>query len=187
MKATETELPGVLLVEPRVFADHRGFLIETYHADRYRKSGIPDRFVQDNHSRSHKGVVRGLHFQLKHPQGKLVRVTRGKVFDVAVDIRRGSPTFGRWCGAFLSEENHHQLYIPRGFAHGFCALSETVDLLYKCTDYYHPEDEVGVLANDPDIGIRWPVADPELSEKDARNPRLRNVDPDRLPEFAGTV
>lgn len=184
MKVSELELPGVLLVEPDVFGDHRGFFTETFRADRYREHGIAGPFVQDNHSRSGRGVLRGLHFQLGHPQGKLVHVVRGEAFDVAVDVRRGSPTFGRWCGTVLSEDNHRQLYVPPGFAHGFCALAETMDFMYKCTDFYHPEDESGVLPTDPDLAIRWPVAEPRLSEKDAAYPRLRDIPADRLPEYA---
>ncbi len=183
MQVSDTELPGVLLVEPKVFGDQRGFFIETFHADRYHEFGIPGPFIQDNHSRSHKGVLRGLHFQLRHAQGKLVRVSQGATYDVAVDIRRGSPTFGRWCGRTLSEDNHHQLYIPPGFAHGFCSLTDTVDFMYKCTDFYHPEDEGGVLATDPDIGIEWPMKDFQLSEKDTRYPRLRDLPADQLPEY----
>ena len=139
MKVIATELPEVLLIEPRVFGDPRGFFMETYQEAHYREAGILERFVQDNHSRSQRGVLRGLHYQLVQPQGKLVWVTRGQVFDVAVDIRRGSPTFGRWKGGILDDSNHHQLYIPPGFAHGFCVLSEEADFFYKCTDYYNPQ------------------------------------------------
>jgi dTDP-4-dehydrorhamnose 3,5-epimerase len=166
MKIIETALPGVLIIEPKVHGDARGFFIETYHAQRYAEQGLPDTFVQDNHSRSSRGVLRGLHYQLQHPQGKLVRVTQGEVFDVAVDIRKGSPTFGQWAGVLLSGENHRQFYVPPGFAHGFCTLSDTADFLYKCTDYYHPECEYGVLWNDPAIGIEWPQMDYLLSQKD---------------------
>ncbi|MFA7593670.1 MAG: dTDP-4-dehydrorhamnose 3,5-epimerase [Thiohalobacteraceae bacterium] len=184
MKVIETELPGVLIVEPTVHGDERGFFQETYHAQRYAEAGIALPFVQDNHSRSGPGILRGLHYQLRHPQGKLVRVTQGAAFDVAVDIRTGSPTFGRWVGVTLSEENFRQLYVPPGFAHGFCALSARVDFLYKCTDYYRPDDERGVIWNDPDIGIVWPVVDGDyrLSDKDRRNPRLRDLDAD-LPRY----
>lgn len=185
MKVLATKLPGVLIIEPQVYGDARGFFQETYHAQRYIDAGIVLPFVQDNHSRSGKGVLRGLHSQLTHPQGKLVRVTQGAVFDVAVDIRRGSPTFGKWAGAILSEDNFRQFYIPPGFAHGFLALSDRVDFLYKCTDYYHPEDEVGILWNDPDIGIDWPDIGMEyrLSDKDRNNPRLSELT-DRLPRYA---
>jgi dTDP-4-dehydrorhamnose 3,5-epimerase len=183
MQVIPTDLPGVLLIEPTVFGDARGFFLESYHAQRYAEAGIPDHFVQDNHSRSQRGVLRGLHYQLTHPQGKLVWVTSGEVFDVAVDIRKGSPTFGRWVGVTLSADNHRQLYIPPGFAHGFCVLSETVDFLYKCTDFYHPEDEGGVLWCDPNIGVNWPVTTPVLSEKDQRYPRLVEVPVERLPVY----
>lgn len=184
MKVLPTVLPGVLIIEPQVHGDARGFFLETYHERRFSEAGIAQDFVQDNHSRSGKGVLRGLHLQLEHPQGKLVRVTQGSVFDVAVDARRGSPTFGRWVGVTLSEDNFRQFYIPPGFAHGFLALSERVDFLYKCTDYYHPEDEVGILWNDPDIGIEWPDIGMayRLSERDQRNPRLSELQ-DRLPQY----
>jgi dTDP-4-dehydrorhamnose 3,5-epimerase len=166
MKVSETSLPGVLLIEPRVFSDPRGAFWETYQAKRYADDGIPAIFVQDNCSRSVRGTLRGLHYQLRHPQAKLVWVTRGEVFDVAVDIRRGSPTFGRWFGMTLAGDRPQQVYIPPGFAHGFCVLSEFADFAYKCTDYYVPDDERGIIWNDPDIGIRWPVAEPLLSDKD---------------------
>ncbi len=176
MKIIETDLPGVLIIEPVVYGDARGFFLESFHARRYAESGLPDTFVQDNHSRSSRGVLRGLHYQLQHPQGKLVRVVSGEVFDVAVDIRRGSPTFGRWVGATVSAANHRQLYVPPGFAHGFCVLSEYADFLYKCTDYYAPDDEHGVRWDDPDIGIEWPALAFRLSEKDRGNPLLRELD-----------
>ncbi len=178
MKVVETDLPGVLIIEPTVHGDERGFFQETFHAERYAKAGIGLPFVQDNHSRSGPGILRGLHYQLCRPQGKLVRVTQGVAFDVAVDIRKGSPSFGKWVGVTLSEENFRQLYVPPGFAHGFCTLSERVDFLYKCTDYYAPDDECGVIWNDPDIGIVWPDPgmDFRLSDKDQRNPRLRDLD-----------
>lgn len=181
MKITATPLPGVLLVEPSVFGDERGFFLESYRADRLAEAGVTLPFVQDNHSRSRKGVLRGLHFQIKHPQGKLVRVTQGEVFDVAVDIRPGSPSFGKWYGAHLSAENHLELWVPPGFAHGFAVLTETADFLYKCTGYYRPDDEGGILWNDPDIGINWPLADPQLSAKDRAYPRLKDIPKDRLP------
>ncbi|MCP5420426.1 MAG: dTDP-4-dehydrorhamnose 3,5-epimerase [Gammaproteobacteria bacterium] len=183
MKVIATTLPGVVIVEPRVFGDQRGFFLESYHQDRYTQSGISGHFVQDNHSRSRQGVLRGLHYQLQHPQGKLVGVLRGQVFDVAVDIRRGSPTFGRWEGVMLDDENHRQLYIPPGYAHGFCVLSEIADFVYKCTDYYHPEAEYGIAWNDPAIGIEWPDRPFVLSEKDARLPRLSEQPPDKLPLY----
>jgi len=185
MKVIETELPGVLLVEPKVFGDARGFFLETWNRERYLAAGFPDvDFLQDNHSRSAAGVLRGLHFQLNRPQGKLVQVVTGAVFDVAVDIRVGSPTFGRWVGHELSEENHRQLWIPPGFAHGFCVLSERTDFVYKCTDLYDPNDEGGIAWNDPQIGIEWPVAEPQLSARDQANRRLVDFTEDRLPAFA---
>ena len=162
MKVIETTLPGVIVIEPKVFGDQRGFFQETYHAQRYREAGLDVTFVQDNHSRSRRGVLRGLHYQMIQMQGKLVSVTRGEVFDVAVDIRKGSATFGQWYGTHLNDENHRQMYVPPGYAHGFCVLSETVDFIYKCTDYYHPQSEKGVLWNDPEIGIEWPISIDEV-------------------------
>jgi len=161
-----TALPGVVIVEPRVFGDARGFFFESYRADRYGQSGLPATFVQDNHSRSIPRCLRGLHYQLHHPQGKLVRVLVGQIWDVAVDIRRGSPTFRQWVGVELSAQNHRQLYIPPGFAHGFCVPSEHTEVEYKCTDYYAPEDERGIAWSDPSLSIAWPVRDPILSDKD---------------------
>jgi len=166
MKVLQTELPGVLLIEPDVYRDDRGFFLESYHARKYAEAGIRVTFVQDNHSRSARGTLRGLHAQRRRPQGKLVRVLQGELFDVAVDIRRGSPTFGRWLGLTLSAENFLQCYIPPNFAHGFCALSDCVEFEYKCTDFYDPADEIRLLWNDPDIGIVWPVSAPTLSDKD---------------------
>jgi dTDP-4-dehydrorhamnose 3,5-epimerase len=177
-------LPDVLLLEPQVFGDSRGFFLETYRESAYREAGISEHFVQDNHSRSRKGVLRGLHYQLIQPQGKLVQVIRGQVFDVAVDIRRGSPTFAHWTGVILDDQRHRQLYVPAGFAHGFLVMSDTVDLLYKCTDYYHPQSERGIAWNDPDIGITWPAAKVILSDKDARNPRLVEQSSENLPRYA---
>lgn len=168
----ETHIPGVIILEPQVFKDNRGFFLETYQYERYCEQGIDARFVQDNQSRSQKGVLRGLHCQREHPQGKLIAVTRGRVFDVAVDIRKDSPTFGQWVGEILDDENHHQLYIPPGLAHGFCVLSEEVDFIYKCTDYYHSESEIGIRWNDPDLNIKWPIDKPILSEKDKNYPLL---------------
>jgi len=182
MKVTATENPEVLLIEPDVFRDPRGSFMETYHARKFRLQGLPEVFVQDNHSRSTRGVLRGLHYQLEHPQGKLVRVVSGEVIDVAVDIRRGSPFFGKWVGAVLSEDNLKQMYIPPGFAHGFCVLSERADVLYKCTDFYTPGDEYGIAWDDPDIGIKWPTLDYALSDKDRRYPRLKDSG-DRLPLY----
>ncbi|MEI2783227.1 MAG: dTDP-4-dehydrorhamnose 3,5-epimerase [Candidatus Competibacter sp.] len=184
MKVIATELPGVLLLEPKVFGDARGFFMETWQAARYREAGMPERFVQDNHSRSRRGVLRGLHYQMVQPQGKLVWVTRGAVFDVAVDIRRGSPTFGRWFGCVLDDVDHRQLYIAPGFAHGFCVLSEEADFFYKCTDYYHPPSECGIAWDDPAIGIEWPLREVSLSAKDRENPRLAEQLPEKLPVFA---
>ncbi len=183
MKAIETELPGVLILEPKVFGDRRGFFMETHNRQRYRELGIREHFVQDNHSRSRKGVLRGLHYQLIQPQGKLVWVIRGRVFDVVADIRRGSPDFGRWAGAVLDDCNHRQLYVPPGFAHGFCVLSDEVDFVYKCTDYYHPQSERGIAWNDPDIGIDWPDQAVSLSDKDAHNPSLAEQKSENLPVY----
>lgn len=169
MQVSKTPIDGLLTIEPKIFADPRGMFYEVYSENRYEEHGIPC-FVQDNHSVSKKGVVRGLHYQVNPGQGKLVRVTRGEVFDVAVDIRKQSPTYGKWWGLSLSETNNFQLYIPIGFAHGFCVLSESAEVLYKCSDYYSPENERGILWNDPDLAIDWPVKDPILSEKDAVYP-----------------
>jgi len=178
MKIVKTPIPDLLLIEPRVFADERGFFLETFRRRGFEDQGIGLEFVQDNHSRSRKGVLRGLHFQKNYPQGKLIYVISGAIFDVALDIRRESPSFGLWHGAVLSDENHHQLWIPPGFAHGFCVMSEKVDLVYKCTDYYHPEDEGGIIWNDPELKIEWPIANPIVSEKDSKNPTLRAIEED---------
>ena len=175
MKIIETALPGALIIEPRVFGDSRGFFLETYQADRYREIGISLPFVQDNHSRSQRGVLRGLHFQRKRPQGKLVRVSRGAVFDVTVDINPHSPTCGKFVAVELSDDNHRQIWIPPGYAHGFCVLSEVADFEYKCTDYYDPNDEGGIIWNDSEIGIDWPIANPILSQKDTRLPGLKDL------------
>jgi dTDP-4-dehydrorhamnose 3,5-epimerase len=175
VRFTPLALPDVILVEPDVHRDARGFFLETYHLDKYRAGGIPGPFVQDNHSRSVRGTLRGLHAQRRRPQGKLVRAVDGEMFDVAVDIRRGSPTFGRWVGVRLSGENFQQLYVPPGFAHGFCVLSEVVNVEYKCTDVYDATDEIGLVWNDPDVGIEWPVREPIISDKDRRLPRLRDL------------
>ena len=166
MRVLPTELPGVMIVEPRVFSDARGFFLESYHAPRYAEAGITATFVQDNHSSSAKGTIRGLHYQLRHPQAKLLRVIRGSVLDVAADIRRGSPTFGRWVGVELSAENKRQLFIPAGFGHGFCVTSDVADVEYKCSDVYVADDQHGVLWSDPTIGITWPVREPILSDSD---------------------
>jgi dTDP-4-dehydrorhamnose 3,5-epimerase len=173
VKVINTKLKDCVIIEPKVFGDDRGFFLEIFQAERYSQlAGINLPFVQDNHSRSSRGVLRGLHFQKTKPQGKLVRVVRGEVYDVALDIRKGSPTFGQWEGVILSEENKRQFWVPPGFAHGFLVLSDTADFEYKCTDYYDPSDEGSVLWNDPDLDIPWPVADPILSNKDARADRL---------------
>ncbi|TMW77729.1 dTDP-4-dehydrorhamnose 3,5-epimerase [Thauera sp. UPWRP] len=174
MKVIETALPGVLIIEPKAFGDHRGFFLETFQVERYREAGITLPFVQDNHSRSQRGVLRGLHFQKTRPQGKLVSVSRGAVYDVAVDIDPTSATYGKFVGVELSDDNHRQMWVPPGYAHGFCVLSEVADFQYKCTDFYFPADEGGLAWNDPDVGIPWPIEAPQLSAKDANNPRLRD-------------
>ena len=177
MKATPTRLPEVLLVEPRVFGDARGFFYESYNQRTVQGLGIDATFVQDNHSRSARGVLRGLHYQIQHAQGKLVRVTEGEVFDVAVDLRRSSPNFGKWVGEILSAENKRMLWIPPGFAHGFLVLSEWAEFLYKATDYWHPEHERSLLWNDPEVGIAWPLsAEPLLAAKDAAAVRLADAE-----------
>ena len=180
MKATETTLPGVFIIEPAVFGDDRGFFMESFNAQRFRElTGANVDFVQDNHSRSGGHVLRGIHYQIKHAQGKLVRVTEGAVFDVAVDLRRSSPCFGQWVGVELSAENKKQLWVPAGFGHAFLVLSETADFLYKTTDYYHPEAERSILWNDADIGIQWPLPpgqEPRLSGKDSVASRLSDAD-----------
>jgi dTDP-4-dehydrorhamnose 3,5-epimerase len=182
VKATRLAIPEVVLLEPKVFGDARGFFFESFNQRAFREAtGLEVPFVQDNHSRSARGVLRGLHYQVKQPQGKLVRVARGRVFDVAVDVRRSSPTFGRWVGAELSEENQHQLWVPAGFAHGFVVLSDSADFLYKTTEYYAPEHERCIAWNDPGIGVEWPlaaagIAAPVLSAKDAAGARLREAE-----------
>lgn len=183
MKIIETALPGVVIIEPTVHGDARGFFVESYHQQRYQTAGITAHFVQDNQSRSRRGVLRGLHYQLEQAQGKLVRVSQGSVFDVAVDVRQGSPHFGRWVGVELDAESQRQLYVPPGFAHGFCVLSEFADFNYKCTDYYHPKSEQGVVWNDPALAIDWPLptADIQVSTKDAQLPTLEQQA--LLPEF----
>lgn len=186
MKISTAAIPDVIVVEPNVFGDARGYFLETWHSLRYKQSGIDVRFVQDNRSRSQRGVLRGLHYQLNQPQGKLVSVSSGRVFDVAVDIRRGSPWFGQWVGEELNDTNHKQLYVPPGFAHGFCVLSESADFTYKCTRFYAPEDEHGILWNDPDIGIEWPGNDFRVSEKDCGNRLLKEMT-DLLPVYQATA
>jgi dTDP-4-dehydrorhamnose 3,5-epimerase len=183
VRVVPTELPGVLVIEPHVHRDGRGFFLETYHADRYRGHGIPGPFVQDNRSCSTAGTLRGLHLQLARPQGKLIHVVDGEVFDVSVDVRRGSPTFGRWVSVILSAENFRQVYVPPGFAHGFCVLSPLAQLEYKCTEPYDPRSEIGIVWNDPTLAIQWPVADPLLSDRDARHPTLA-AQLDLLPSYS---
>lgn len=183
MRVTATELPGVMIIDPQVFADSRGFFLEAYQARKYTAHGITGPFVQDNHSSSLRGTLRGLHAQRRFPQAKLVRVIHGEIFDVAVDIRRGSPTFRRWIGVTLSAENFRQLYVPAGFAHGFCVLSEHAEVEYKCTDYYDPADELRIQWNDPSIGIAWPIGDPLLSEKDGQAAPLAALN-EGLPLYA---
>lgn len=181
MKVLETPLNGVLVVEPDIFGDKRGFFLETYNYKRYGEAGIGTNFVQDNLSYSVRGTLRGLHYQHPHAQAKLVQVIAGEVYDVSVDIRGSSPSFGKWTGVYLSEENRRQVYVPEGFAHGFCVLSETAIILYKCSDFYAPDSEGGILWCDPDLGVEWPVEDPLVSDKDRRFSFLRDVPRERLP------
>ena len=174
-----TKIPDVVLIKPKVFGDHRGFFMETWHEKLFAEAGINEPFVQDNHSKSSEGILRGLHYQLKHPQGKLVRVISGEVYDVAVDIRKGSPTFGKWVGEILSEENKFMLWVPAGFAHGFYVLSDSAEFVYKCTDFYAPEHERAIRWDDPGLGIDWHLANgqmPILSEKDAHAPLFEDVE-----------
>jgi len=180
MKISQGTLEGLLILEPQVFEDSRGFFLETYHHNRFSQAGIDQVFVQDNLSASVRGTLRGLHFQVNYPQAKLVQVITGEIFDVAVDIRPGSATFGQWSGVCLSETNKRQLLIPAGFAHGFCVISETAHVSYKCSDYYHPEDESGILWSDPALGITWPVDDPIITEKDKNFPLLSDLPPEGL-------
>jgi len=182
-QVTTTSIPEVLIIEPAVFADDRGFFMETYHQAKYTELGIKHTFVQDNFSHSKQGSLRGLHYQLEHAQAKLIQVIRGAIYDVAVDIRRGSATFGKWTAVELSETNKRQVFIPEGFAHGFCVLSEEADVIYKCSDFYAPGDEGGILWSDPALGIDWPVAEPLLSAKDSGYPCLADVPPERLPVY----
>lgn len=176
MKFIPTQLPEVVVVEPDVHRDARGFFLEAYHARKYAEGGVTGTFVQDNHSKSMRGTLRALHAQSPHAQGKLVRVLSGEIYDVAVDVRLGSPRYGRYAAVVLSAENNKQLWIPEGFAHGFCVLSETAEVEYKCTDFYHPECDLTIAWNDPDIGIPWPVERPILSDKDRRAPLLKDKD-----------
>jgi dTDP-4-dehydrorhamnose 3,5-epimerase len=181
MEIIKTSIPEVIVFVPPVFSDSRGYFLETYQQQKYKAAGIPKPFVQDNQSYSTKNVLRGLHFQLRHPQGKLVRVIHGTVFDVAIDMRKNSPTFGKWHGEILSAENKRQMYVPENFAHGFCVLSDSAEFVYKCTDFYVPGDEVGLIWNDPQVGVKWPIEQPILSEKDAVLPSWADV-LDLLPE-----
>lgn len=181
MKFVRAAIPDVVVIEPDVYKDRRGFFLETYHAEKYRAGGIGDVFVQDNQSSSAGGTIRGLHLQLQRPQGKLIRVIEGEIFDVAVDVRRGSPTFGRWVGVTLSAANFKQCYIPKGFAHGFAVVSDVAQVEYKCTDVYDASSEIGIAWNDPAIGIVWPVSNPVLSDRDQRHPRLAEIA--ELPAF----
>lgn len=183
MNVIETKLPGVLMLAPVVFGDERGYFLEMWSAKRYEDVGIPGPFVQDNVSFSRKGTLRGLHFQYPQCQGKLVQILSGEVVDIAVDIRVGSPTFGQWVAEVLSERNHRQMYIPPGFAHGYCVTSETALFSYKCTDFYNPQTEGGIIWNDPDLAIDWPVDEPVLSPKDRVCRRLKDIPPDKLPPF----
>jgi dTDP-4-dehydrorhamnose 3,5-epimerase len=176
MRVVETALPGVRILEPDVHLDERGFFLESFRADWLRANGIADTFVQDNHSRSVRGTLRGLHWQWRRPQAKLIRVVAGAIFDVVVDVRRESPSFGRWVGADLSAESFRQLFVPVGFAHGFCVLSDTADIEYKCSDYYDPTGEAGLRWDDPAVGVAWPVRTPILSKRDENHPPLT---PDR--------
>jgi dTDP-4-dehydrorhamnose 3,5-epimerase len=187
MQVTKTILEGVIAIEPKVFGDARGYFLETWHRERYGNAGVARDFVQDNLSRSQRGILRGLHLQFPYPQGKLVQVFEGEVFDVAVDMRVGSPTFTRWVGQFLSGENKRQLYIPEGFAHGFCVLSEHALLGYKCTEIYHPETEISIAWNDPALDINWPVEKPVLSAKDQAGLRVADVPEDRLPRYSAGI
>lgn len=184
MKFTSTKvLPEVIIIEPDVFNDRRGYFIETYQAQKYSEHGIPTTFVQDNQSFSVKGVIRGLHYQLSRPQGKLVWVTEGEIMDVVVDIRRGSPMFGKWIDIMLSSNNFRQIYIPEGFAHGYCIISDNATFIYKCTDYYDPGEERGILWNDPSLNIDWPITDPFLSDRDKQFAPLAEISEDDLPIY----
>ena len=184
MRVEALGIPGVLVIEPSVHGDERGFFMESYSRDRYADAGLPREFVQDNLSLSARGILRGLHLQHPHDQGKLCSVLEGEVFDVAVDVRSGSPTFSQWEAVTLSSENKRQLYVPPGFAHGFVVLSERALFSYKCTDFYSGPSELGVAWDDPDLGIEWPVDAPQLSEKDSKNPRLRDIPTEKLPRYA---
>ena len=183
MDIIETKLPGVLILQPKIFTDDRGLFFECFQAEKYVQHGIDLPFVQDNFSRSYKSVLRGMHYQFPNTQGKLIWVTRGHVFDVVVDIRRDSPTFGNFCSINLSPEKIQQVYIPPGFAHGFCTLTDEVDFHYKCTDYFYPQQDRGFCWNDPDVSIPWPIKNPTLSPKDTTYPRLKDISPENLPVY----
>jgi dTDP-4-dehydrorhamnose 3,5-epimerase len=187
MNIITTNLPGVIVIEPKVYVDKRGFFLETFREDVLLQAGINAHFVQDNHTRSSQGVLRGLHYQMTQTQGKLVRVATGSVFDVMVDVRSGSPTFGQWYGTELNEDNIKMIYVPPGFAHGFVVLSETADFIYKCTDYYHPESEQGIAWDDPDLNIDWSIAEIaekiSLSDKDKQNVKLKDQPAEKLPAY----
>ena len=185
MRFLPTEIPGICIIEPEVHRDDRGYFLESYHLDKFRRAGITQPFVQDNHTKSVGGTIRGLHLQLRHPQGKLIRVIEGEVFDVAVDVRLGSPTFGRWVGLTLSAENFRQCYVPPGFAHGFCTVSPVAQVVYKCTTIYDPTAEIGVVWNDPTLAIQWPIAEPRLSPRDRSLPPLSDV-LEKLPVYVAT-
>jgi len=183
MEIITTSIEGVLIIEPKIFKDNRGFFMETYNQNRYHAFGIHTTFVQDNISCSLKNTVRGLHFQMKHPQAKLIQAISGEIFDVAVDLRPNSPTFGKYTGIYLSDENRRQVFIPEGFAHGFCVLSKSALFYYKCSEFYAPDDENGIIWSDPDIGIHWPVENPIISEKDKLYQNLSGLTAEQLPTF----
>ena len=187
MKVFDTFLKGVRIIEPDVFGDSRGYFMETYHQERYMEFGLERNFAQDNLSYSRRGTLRGLHYQLPHAQAKLVQVIMGEVFDVMVDIRRGSPTFGQWHGEDLSQMNKRQVYIPEGFAHGFCVISEMALVMYKCSDFYSPDCEGGIHWSDRDLGIDWPAKEPIVSTKDSRYPSLKDLPPERMPIYEKTT
>ena len=183
MKITKTKLPGILIIQPDIFEDPRGFFMETYHQKKYAEEGLDRSFVQDNLSYSTIDTLRGLHYQYPNAQAKLIQAIEGEIFDVAVDIRRGSPAFGQWTGVHLSGENKRQLFVPEGFAHGFCVISDTATVVYKCTDFYAPESEKGIIWSDSDIGIEWPVKEPLLSSKDSQYPCLKDIARNNLPDY----
>jgi len=185
LRRIESSLPGVWELHPKVFRDERGFFMETFHLTKFRELGVTETFIQDNHSCSRKGTLRGLHYQLRHPQAKLCRVVEGQALDVVLDIRAGSPHFGKWTSILLAAEQQNQVYVPAGFAHGFLALTDTVHFLYKCSDYYHPEDEFGVVWCDPELNISWGITDPAVSRKDAKLPCLSKIPKENLPQYAG--